>query len=104
MPGKPFPAFAVRLDDFLIRACLVLLHPGEKGWPKVEADPRVVVHNLAYPAIAIEDARSRIRRVTFRCDPLVPVMEWIGRFLSFHRFQPRVFPRRLVEVSMYADV
>src|SRR5690348_17036456 len=82
----------------------VVLHPGEEGWPKIEADAGVVVNDFYDVAFAVEDAGGRIGRITLGGNALVPVMVGIRGILDFHRFQPGVFPRRLIKVAVDAEI
>jgi hypothetical protein len=52
----------------------------------------------------IQYARGGVRGVTFDVNALIPIVVRIGGVLQFDRFQPRVFPRGLVEVSMHTYI
>ena len=41
---------------------------------------------------------------TFEVDPGIPIVKRTGGLLLFYRFEPGIFPGRLVEVAVYADV
>lgn len=47
---------------------------------------------------------SRILPVTLFRDFGVPIVVWIGGILKFDVFQPRIFARRLVKVTVYANI
>ena len=104
MAGEKPLAFAVGRQNRFIHRRTLLLHPRKQGGTKVEADLGIVVDDLQNAAIAIQNPRGAVGRITFRRDPLVPVVIRISRILVFHRFQPGIFPRRLVKVGMNADV
>ena len=96
---KTVPAVSLsasRIDGVYCRARF--FHPGEQRRSEIEADPRVVVDDFGDAAFAVEHARRRIRRVTLRGDPLIPVVIRIGGVLQLDRLQPRIFTWRLVEV------
>ena len=54
------------------------LHPREQRGAEIEADPAVVVYNLGDAAFWSENARCAVGRVTFRQDPLIPIVVGIG--------------------------
>ena len=62
------------------------------------------VNDLDDVTLAIEDAGGGVGRITFGRDALVPIMIGVGRILDFHRFQPGIFPRRLIEVTVDAEI
>ncbi len=95
-PGRP-PGRRVDVGAFCF-------HPGQQGRSEIEADPRVVVDDLLDAAVRIQNPGGGVGRVALGGDPLVPVVIRIGRILQLDRFQPGVFPRRLVEMTMNADV
>ena len=45
-----------------------------------------------------------VRRVAFCGNPLIPVVVGVGRVLQFDNFQPGILPRRLIEMSVDANV
>ena len=55
-------------------------------------------------SLLVENARDRIGRVAFRGDAFVPVVIGRRRILQLDRFEPGIFPRRLVEVAVNANV
>jgi hypothetical protein len=41
--------------------------------------------------------------VAFKSDPFIPVVKGMGALLGFNGFQPRVLPRRLIEMAVNRD-
>jgi hypothetical protein len=80
------------------------LQPGEEGGAEVEADPGVVVDDPADHLLVVEDARGGVRLVALVGDPLVPVVERVGRILQLDVLEPGVFPGGLIEMAVDADV
>src|SRR6267142_4187628 len=77
-----------------------VFHPGKQRRPEVEADLRISAHHARYPAIALQNTRRRIGRITFRGDPLIPIVIRPRRVLHLHRFQPCIFARRLIKMTV----
>ena len=80
------------------------LHPREQRRPKVEAHPGVVVDDVNDAACFIEDAGRCVGRVALSRHPLVPIMVRVGRFLLLEVLEPGVLPRRLVEMTVNAEI
>src|SRR5205085_10000495 len=78
--------------------------PSQEGWAEIEAHPGVVVAQLNDLAFGVDQAGARIRSIAFARDALVPVVERRRRILDLDRFQPRVLPWRLVEMSVDTQV
>src|SRR5262249_21168248 len=97
-------ALAVGVENGAIHLGCVPGHPREERWAEVEADAGVVVDNPRDAAARVQNACRRAWSVALSGDALVPVVIGIGRLLQFNGFQPRVFPWRLVEVPVNADV
>ena len=76
------------------------LEPLEQRRPEVEADVLERVDDAADASIAAEDARRNDRAIAFLLDARVPVVVGRGGGFSLDLFQPRVFPRGLVEVTV----
>jgi hypothetical protein len=104
MPGKALAAFAVGFDDGGMDLFGMASHPAHQGRPEVEADARIIVDDLGDAFVGGEDARGGVRRVAFRRDALVPVVVRVSRILQLDLFEPGVFARRLVEVSVDTDL
>jgi len=79
-------------------------HPRQKGRPEVETHPRVIVQQIDDLALAVHEAGTAVWSVTLSADALSPVVEWSCRVLNFDRLQPRIFARRLVKVSVDAQI
>ncbi len=94
----------VGIEDGGIDLRLTLLEPGEERRPEVEGDRSVVIDDLGDEVAGVEDARGGVRPVALGGDPLVPVVIRMRRILRLHGLQPRVLARRLVEVTVNADV
>ncbi len=104
MAGKQLPALLVSVQYLGVGVGGVVLHPGKQGGSEIEADAGIVVNDLDDVSLVVEDAGGRVGRITLRRDALVPVVVGVGGILDFHRFQPGVFPRRLIEVTMDAEI
>src|SRR5919109_1522985 len=97
-------ALAVRRENGLVGLRCGVFQPGEQRRANVEADPGIVVDDLGYAALAVQDPGGGVGRIAFGSDPLVPVVIGIGRILKLDRLQPGILPRWLVEVAMNANV
>jgi len=74
-------AVAVRLDQVRDQRGRVTDEPRVERGPDVEAGPRVVADEAAQPAMRIEQAGGRVRRVALAQDADVPVrVRRSGRF------------------------
>ena len=104
MPAVAQHALPVGITDHAIGAGRIFFQPGEQGRPEVEADARIVVHDADDLVLAIDNARGAIGRVAFRRDALIPVVVGCRRILGLHRFEPGVFPRRLIKMTVDAEV
>jgi hypothetical protein len=102
--GEALPALHVGFKDGLIHPGRVLLQPGEQRRAEIETDLCVVIGELYDLVFGIQDARDGVRRVAFGGDALVPVMIRIGGVLQLDSLKPRVFPRRLVKVSVNTNI
>lgn len=80
------------------------LEPGEKGGAEIKAHPCIVVHNVDYFPVFVEDAGCSVRGIALGRYPFIPVVIRIGRVLDFDLFKPCVLPRGLVKMAVYADV
>ena len=101
--GKAFPAFPVGFKDRFIHTGGMHLQPGQERGTEVEADLAVIVHDFNDLTLLVQYAGGRIGRVAFRGDALVPVMIRESGILKFDGFQPCIFTRRLIKVTMDAD-
>src|SRR5262245_56971954 len=104
VPGIPFPAFFIRITNSLINVVLLFRKPRQQCGPEIETDVAVVIDDPLNVIKAVENSRRAIRRVTFRGDAFVPIMEWISRVLQLDEFEPCVFAGRLVKVAVDTDV
>jgi hypothetical protein len=93
----------VGLHDGVVHAGRIFLEPAEQGRPKIEAHPRVVVHDADDLVLVVDNARGAVRRVAFRGNAFVPIVIGRSAFLLFHGFQPRILARRLVKVAVDTD-
>ena len=100
--GKKFLALAIAIEDALIAFWRALLHPREQCWTEVEADFRVIVYDVGDAAFGVEYARSAVGKIALSRYPFVPVVIRTCRILRLNRFQPGVFPRRLIKMTMNA--
>ena len=104
MAGEALLAFAVGVEDRGVDFGRFGFEPGEQSGAEVEADAGVVVDQLDDAVVAVDDPRYRVGRVALGGDALVPVVIGIGRVLQLDGFEPGVFPGRLVEVAVDADL
>ncbi len=102
--GETLPALAVRFQDGGVDIGRVLLQPGEEGRAEIETDATVVVDDPDDAALAVQDPAHGIGGVALGRDPPVPVVVRVGRVLDLDRLQPRVLARRLVEVTVNAEI
>ncbi len=102
--GKTFAAFEVGFPYAAICVRSTFLHPGEKRWTKVEADVLVVIGDLFDPASRVQNSRGGVRGVTLRGNALVPIVVRICRFLCLDCLEPGILARRLIKMSVNADV
>ena len=72
--------------------------------PKLKLDLGVVAHDVHEAPLAVQDARGGVGGVALGGDPLVPVVVGVSGILDFHRFQPGILPRWLVEMTVDTDV
>src|SRR5262249_21373618 len=100
----PLPARTVGLDDPPVHVGRVLGYPLEECGAEIEADPGVVVQQVADPALGIEQPRADIGRVAFARDPLVPVVERRGGVLALNDVEPGILAWRLIKMSVDANV
>ncbi len=80
------------------------LHPGQQRRADVEADMRVVIAQRRDPAVGVEHPRRGVGPVALGGDALVPVVVRGGGVLHFHRVEPGILARRLVEVPVHAHI
>src|SRR5215469_7915117 len=95
-------AFAIAVEDALIGFRGAVFHPRQQCGAKVEADPSVIVDDLANAPVRIENARGAIREIALPGDALVPVVIRGGGILGLNCFQPGIFARGLVKMTMNA--
>src|SRR5437868_10732026 len=104
MSVPPLAAHAIALNDALHYVGRPLLHPGEQGRPKIEAHPGIVVDQIDdFPAL-IDQPCPAVGPVALAGDALVPVVERAGGILNLNGFEPGILARRLVEVTVNADI
>src|ERR1043166_8164072 len=103
MSGEAVLAFLVRLKNALVGLRRVAFHPREQRRTKVQSDAGIVIDDLPDVALFVGNAGRSVGRIAFRRDALIPVVVGIGGLLAFHGLKPRVYPRRLVEMSVNAD-
>ena len=104
VPPERFPAFSVGLHHGAVGPRLVLFEPGQEGRTEVEAGLDVIVHDVDDLLVLAQDARGRVGAVAFGRDALVPVVVGEGRVLDLDFLQPGIFPRRLIEVAVQANM
>jgi hypothetical protein len=72
--GEQCFAFAITIQNALITLRLVIFHPRQERWSEVKTDASVIVDDLRYAPIRIEDPRCTIRQVALAGDPLISIM------------------------------
>jgi hypothetical protein len=77
---------------------------GQERGPEVPAHARVVVDDLDDLAFAVDDPRRGVGPIALGGDPRVPVGERRRGRLRIDLVEPRVLARRLIEVTVDADV
>ena len=97
-------AFFVRLLNEAIGFGVLFFHPRQECRAEIEAHARVIVENTNDFIVRIQNPRNSVCCVTFKIDALVPIVERGGSILLFHDFEPRVFTRRLIKMSVDTDV
>ena len=65
--------------------------------------PGVIVEDLMNVALLIEDTGPSVGGVAFEVDPFVPIMKRCCAVLRFEYFQPGIFARRLVKMTVNAS-
>jgi len=104
MAAEMLRAFLVGLQNGVVCTWIIQLHPRQQRGTVVETDLRIVVDDVLDDALSIEDAGRRVGRVAFSRNALVPIVIGMGRILDFNYFKPRILPRRLVEMPVYANM
>ena len=94
----------VGIEDHAVGAGGVVVEPTEQGGAKVEAHAGVVVDDADDDVLLVDDAGGSVGGVALGGDAVVPVVVGGGGLLDFDGFEPGVFARRLVEVSVDTDV
>ena len=97
-------ALFIGLDDPTVQIGRVLGRPGEKSGTKIETDSGIVVQNVRNALVLIENAGGQVWSVALGRYALVPVMVRIGRILNFDLLKPGILSRRLIEVTMDAEI
>jgi len=101
---KPFAAGPVARQNGSVSIRVGQLQPRQQRRPHVEAYLRIIVGNLADVALWVEDAGSCVGGIAFKIDALIPVVKRGSAVLLLHRFQPCIFARWLVEMSVDAYI
>src|SRR6266850_1629462 len=104
MAGEALLAGTVGLEKGGVHPRGLRLHPGKQRGTEVKADFFVVVQDANNPAFVVQDAGGGVGSITFRRNALVPVVIGVGGVLEFDRFQPGIFPRRLVKMAMNTHI
>ena len=104
MTAKTLAGLPVSALDGLVEARNFCLDPGDQRGTEIEANLRVVIHDVDDFLFPIENARGRIGCVAFSGHPFVPIMVGIGRVLNLDGFKPGILSGRLIEVRVYANV
>ncbi len=99
----PLRRHAIRFQDGRVRIRRRRFEPAQQRRAEVEADRRVVVDDAEDALLRVQDAGGRVRLIALGRDARVPVVIRERGVLRLHRLQPRVLPRRLVEVAVDTD-
>ena len=102
--AEALAACTVGFKNCAIGFRLLAFYPGKKRRAEVEADIGIVIDDALDASLIVENARSRVRRVTFGVNALVPVVKGIGGILHLDGLEPRVLTRGLVKVRVDTDV
>src|SRR6202030_4056356 len=102
MSREKFLALAVAFHNTLVALGRALFHPREQSRAEVETDPGIIVDDLRDAVFGIEYARSAVGKIALPGYSFVPVVIRTRRILRLNRFQPWVFARRLIKMTMNA--
>src|SRR3954469_10862023 len=100
MSGEKFLGLAVAFKDSLVALGRSLFHPRQQSRAEVEADPGIVINDLRNTAFGIKYSRSAVREIAFPRDAFIPVVIRTCGVLGLNRFQPGIFPRGLIKMTM----
>ena len=90
-------------DDLRVHLRPVTLEPDEESRADVERDLLEVVDDVEDPVVLVDAPRGGVGRVALRGHPLVPVVVRRRRVLDFHRLEPGILARRLIEMAVDDD-
>src|SRR2546423_5949233 len=99
VPAMPDSAFAICSDDAGIRVGMMTFNPTQQCRTEIETDQFIVVHKLLI-AFRFTDADERVRAIALEMNAFVPIMKGRRAWLFFNDSRPRIFARRLIEVTM----
>jgi hypothetical protein len=98
--AEPPDPFLIRFDDLPINRGGFFLQPGKEGRTEIETQGGVIVVEVEDLSFIIDDPGVTIWPITFEGDPFIPVVEGVGALLLLDGFNPRIFPRRLIEMTV----
>jgi hypothetical protein len=101
--GETPPARPVAREYEAVSLRLIAFQPVEQGRAEVGRDALVVARDAGYPSVAVKQPGGAVGRVALARNPLIPVVERMGRILLLDLLQPRVLAMRLVEVAVDTD-
>ena len=104
MTAEALAGLPVGSLDGLVEAGNFCLDPGDQRGTEIEADLRVVIHDVHDFLLPIENARGRIGCVAFGGHSFVPIMVRIGGVLNLNSLKPGILSGRLIEVRVYANI
>ena len=104
MTSEVLTTFLVGVENAGIGFRIGAFQPAHQSGADVEADGGVVVDDADDAVFFVENAGQGVGRVTLGGDPLVPIVERVGGVLKLDYFKPGVFARRLVEMTVYANI
>src|SRR6266571_3602442 len=92
-------AFTIGIDYAAVGVRMMIFEPGQQCRTKIETDVLVVVDE-SFVWLSTADADKRICSITFEMNALVPIVKRRGARLFFNHSRPRIFARRLIEVTV----
>ncbi len=93
-------ALPIGVENSVVGFRMLLLKPTQERRPKIETDVLVVIDRARLARRRIRNCRRRVWLITLGVNSLIPVMKRRRAGLFFDDSRPRVFARRLIEMSV----